>query len=82
MWIGVCSVSESVLWIGGCSVSESVEEIMHGLRCCFDKALGVILLYKCEQLQYAEATADSVPPSKIYGAEHLLRLFGMFTLWC
>lgn len=38
-----------------------------------------MLLYKGERQQYEEATASGVSPSKIYGAEHLLRLFGR--LW-
>ncbi|KAJ4841057.1 hypothetical protein Tsubulata_028357 [Turnera subulata] len=56
-------------------VSKSDEEIMQGLRCYFDKALPVILLYRSERQQYFEATRNVVPPSKVYGAEHLLRLF-------
>jgi len=36
-----------------------------------------MLLYKGERQQYEEATASKISPSKIYGAEHLLRLFGM-----
>lgn len=56
-------------------VSKSDEEIMQGLRCYFDKALPVMLLYKSERQQYYDATRNIVPPSKVYGAEHLLRLF-------
>ena len=41
------------------------------------KALPVMLLYKKERKQYHEAVIDDVPPSMVYGAEHL-RLFGMF----
>jgi mortality factor 4-like protein 1 len=48
----------------------------------FDKALPVMLLYKSERHQYADAIRDNVSPSMVYGAEHLLRLFGMFTLCC
>lgn len=36
-----------------------------------------MLLYKSERQQYQDATADHVSPSTVYGAEHLLRLFGM-----
>lgn len=36
-----------------------------------------MLLYKSERQQYQGATADHVSPSTVYGAEHLLRLFGM-----
>ncbi|KAI8031649.1 Protein MRG1 [Camellia lanceoleosa] len=56
-------------------MTDSVGEILNGLRCYFDKALPVILLYKKERQQYHEAVADDVSPSSIYGAEHLLRLF-------
>lgn len=36
-----------------------------------------MLLYKKERQQYQEAIRDNVSPSTVYGAEHLLRLFGM-----
>lgn len=58
-------------------MGDSVEEIMKGLCCYFDKALPVMLLYKNERQQYEEACPANVSPSAIYGAEHLLRLFGM-----
>ena len=58
-------------------MGDSVEEIMKGLSCYFDKALPVMLLYKNEHQQYQEACPANVFPSAIYGAEHLLRLFGM-----
>ncbi|MCL7047901.1 hypothetical protein MKW94_015213 [Papaver nudicaule] len=56
-------------------IGESVGEILKGLRCYFDKALPVMLLYKMERQQYQEAITDDVSPSTVYGAEHLLRLF-------
>ncbi|CAK9167105.1 unnamed protein product [Ilex paraguariensis] len=56
-------------------MTDPVGEILNGLRCYFDKALPVILLYKKERQQYHEAVTDNVSPSSIYGAEHLLRLF-------
>lgn len=56
-------------------IADSIGEILKGLRCYFDKALPVILLYKKERQQYLEAVTDNVSPSTIYGAEHLLRLF-------
>ncbi|XP_030537922.2 protein MRG2-like [Rhodamnia argentea] len=56
-------------------MADSVGEIMKGLRCYFDKALPVMLLYKSERQQYEETVADDIDPSTIYGAEHLLRLF-------
>lgn len=58
-------------------MADCVGEIMKGLRCYFDKALPVMLLYKSERQQYEETVVDDVDPSTIYGAEHLLRLFGM-----
>lgn len=63
--------------IGGCRAAESVGEILNGMRNYFDKALPVMLLYKKERHQYDEAIVDNVSPSAVYGAEHLLRLFGM-----
>jgi mortality factor 4-like protein 1 len=36
-----------------------------------------MLLYKKEQKQYKEEIKGDVSPSSVYGAEHLLRLFGM-----
>ncbi|XP_060196043.1 protein MRG1 isoform X3 [Lycium barbarum] len=56
-------------------MADSVGEILNGIRCYFDKALPVILLYKKERQQYHEAVPDKVSPSSVYGAEHLLRLF-------
>ena len=55
-------------------------EILKGLRCYFDKALVAMLLYKNEREQYQEAVSDKVSPSSVYGAEHLLRLFGTLSL--
>ncbi|XP_047311254.1 protein MRG1-like isoform X1 [Impatiens glandulifera] len=59
------------------TITDSVGEILNGLRCYFDKSLEIILLYKNERQQYNEAVvaANSVSPSTVYGAEHLLRLF-------
>ncbi|CAI9110238.1 OLC1v1010233C2 [Oldenlandia corymbosa var. corymbosa] len=56
-------------------ITDSVGEILNGLRCYFDKALPVILLYKKERQQYQETILDNTSPSSVYGAEHLLRLF-------
>ncbi|CAA7035860.1 unnamed protein product [Microthlaspi erraticum] len=56
-------------------ISDSVGEILKGIRCYFDKALPVMLLYKKERRQYEEAVVDDISPSTVYGAEHLLRLF-------
>ncbi|XP_078170988.1 MRG family protein isoform X3 [Carex rostrata] len=57
------------------TINESVSEILKGLRCYFDKALPVLLLYSKEKSQYNEIVEEGVSPSTIYGAEHLLRLF-------
>lgn len=62
-------------------MTEQVQEIMNGLKCYFDKALPIILLYKKERQQYSESVVDHASPSSIYGAEHLLRLFGMLSLF-
>ena len=55
-----------------------LSEIISGITLYFDKALGNNLLYRFERAQYVEqkrANADKAM-SEIYGAEHLLRLFG------
>ncbi|XP_062155440.1 protein MRG1 isoform X4 [Alnus glutinosa] len=56
-------------------MTDSIGEILKGVRCYFDKALPMMLLYKKERKQYHEVVIDNVSPSTIYGAEHLLRLF-------
>ncbi|KAK9067026.1 hypothetical protein SSX86_014350 [Deinandra increscens subsp. villosa] len=56
-------------------MTDAVGEILKGLRCYFDRALPVILLYNKERKQFQELVTDNVSPSTIYGAEHLLRLF-------
>ncbi|XP_010526703.1 PREDICTED: protein MRG1 isoform X2 [Tarenaya hassleriana] len=56
-------------------VADSVAEILKGIRCYFDKALSMMLLYKKERQQYHDAIVNDVSPSTVYGAEHLLRLF-------
>jgi hypothetical protein len=62
-------------------INDSYAEILKGLRCYFDKALPAMLLYKKERQQYSEEVKGDVSPSTIYGAEHLLRLFGMCSSW-
>ncbi|KAH0900584.1 hypothetical protein HID58_040087 [Brassica napus] len=59
-------------------ITDAVGEILKGIRCYFDKALPMMLLYKRERQQYEEAIVDDVSPSTVYGAEHLLRLFVKF----
>ncbi|KAL6224875.1 hypothetical protein ACLB2K_003730 [Fragaria x ananassa] len=56
-------------------LTDPVGEVLKGIRCYFDKALPLILLYKKERKQYHETVVGDVSPSTIYGAEHLLRLF-------
>lgn len=60
---------------GSNRIADSVEEILKGLRCYFNQALPAMLLYKSERQQYKESISDDAPPSTVYGAEHLLRLF-------
>ena len=55
-------------------ITDSVGEILKGIRCYFNKALPVMLLYKKEQPQYQET--NDISPSAVYGADNLLRLFG------
>ncbi|KAJ8425132.1 hypothetical protein Cgig2_011098 [Carnegiea gigantea] len=57
------------------TITDSIAEILNGLRCYFDKALPLMLLYKKERQQYHDAVTNNASPSTIYGAEHLLRLF-------
>nr|XP_043614602.1 protein MRG1 [Erigeron canadensis] len=56
-------------------MTDAVGEILKGLRCYFDRALPVILLYNKERTQFQEFVTDNISPSTVYGAEHLLRLF-------
>ena len=63
-------------------------EVLSGLQLYFDRALGANLLYRFERTQYVEqrrkhqeaaggsGSGEDFEASKIYGAEHLLRLFG------
>ncbi|KAG5459178.1 MAG: MRG-domain-containing protein [Olpidium bornovanus] len=55
-----------------------LNEVLDGLKLYFHKALGNILLYRFERHQYMSARKEyegkTMP--EIYGAEHLLRLFG------
>ena len=52
--------------------------MIDGLKKYFDLALGNILLYRYERQQYADIRQKypELAMSEIYGAEHLLRLFG------
>lgn len=59
-----------------------VDQVLDGLKVYFDKCLGNVLLYRFERSQYVEMKErfPDLAPSDIYGAEHLLRLFGMILL--
>jgi len=53
------------------------DEVVQGVQLYFEKALGTLLLYSFERLQYSEVLKKNKKKkvSQIYGAEHLLRLF-------
>lgn len=62
------------------SPEDVVNEVVEGLKAYFDKALGRLLLFRFEKQQYLDIIKESEekPMSDVYGAEHLLRLFGTF----
>lgn len=69
----------NVLRAADCRRSTALlDEIIAGINLYFDKALGNNLLYRFERAQYVEQkrSAGDKQMSEIYGAEHLLRLFG------
>lgn len=72
----------------GSADQDILEEIDKGLKAYFGLAVGRILLYKQERLQYSHLCKRIRDPSddlagkqiyEIYGAEHLIRLLGMLS---
>ena len=57
---------------------------MEGIRSYFDRALGSILLYRMERKQFDDIRQQQPDAlaSDLYGAEHLIRLFGAFRNFC
>jgi mortality factor 4-like protein 1 len=75
----------------GTTSGDVLEEIIGGMREYFNRSLGRILLYRFERGQYQDILARIDDPADdlagrqlgdIYGAEHLLRLFGMSLKTC
>lgn len=62
-----------------CRKDDVLDEFIKGIRLYFNKTLGSLLLYRNEYDQYTELCANK-EPSSIYGAEHLLRLFGKYII--
>jgi mortality factor 4-like protein 1 len=62
----------------GSAEADIFEEVISGIKVYFDRCLGNILLYRFERQQYVDIrrSNDGKEMSEIYGAEHLLRLFG------
>lgn len=63
----------------GSAEEDIFDEVLSGIKIYFNRSLGKILLYRFERQQFLDlkkAKPDE-DPSNIYGAEHLLRLFGM-----
>lgn len=63
---------------------EILDEVIIGLNEYFDVMLNKVLLYRHERPQFRELRArfegvDGYGPVDIYGAEHLVRLFSMFS---
>ena len=67
----------------GSAEADIFEEVVSGIKVYFDRCLGNILLYRFERQQYVDTrrSNDGKEMSEIYGAEHLLRLFGINVLF-
>ena len=65
----------------GTAEADIFEEVISGIKQYFDRCLGNILLYRFERQQYVDIrrSSEGKDMSDIYGAEHLLRLFGIAT---
>jgi mortality factor 4-like protein 1 len=70
--------------------ADILEEVIAGLKEYFNKALGRLLLYRFEREQLFDINNEIESPTSdlagknladVYGGEHLLRLFGRFTLF-
>jgi mortality factor 4-like protein 1 len=59
---------------------QQLEEVVAGLKLYFNRALGAMLLYRFERQQYTDLRKKfpKKEMSDIYGAEHLLRIFGKY----
>lgn len=53
-----------------------LEQTIQGLKLYFHHLLGSMLLYRSERKQYSEMGGSNKNVADIYGAQHLLRLFG------
>src|SRR5262245_31898230 len=63
----------------GSAEADIFEEVVSGINIYFDRCLGNILLYRFERQQYIDIrrSNERKQMSEIYGAGHLLRLFGI-----
>jgi len=65
----------------GSAEADIFEEVISGIKVYFDRCLGNILLYRFERQQYVDVRRanEGKEMSDVYGAEHLLRLFGIMS---